>query len=175
MEENKGVFRKIVVAIILITGLVLAFKFYKTNNFNGFFKAERDLYTSSFARDNKTTYSEGYSYKISSDVPNDAMLCKEIEVNPNSAYKLSCMVKTEDIKIQKEGSDAGAFLGIYESTEKSKSLTGTNDWTKLELYFTSKNKDKIRLGFRLGGYDDICTGTAWFSDVKLEEVPKKTR
>ena len=34
--------------------------------------------------------------------------------------------------------------------------------------FNSKNRQKIKIAFRLGGYDGNCTGTAWFSDFKLE-------
>ena len=30
-------------------GLIIAFKFYKKNDFNGFYKAERNLYISDFA------------------------------------------------------------------------------------------------------------------------------
>ena len=38
----------------------------------------------------------------------------------------------------------------------------------MEFVFNSKNRDKVSIGFRLGGYDGNCTGTAWFADFKLE-------
>ena len=45
---------------------------------------------------------------------------------------------------------------------------GTNDWQELELLFNSKNRTSVDIGFRLGGFNDNCTGTVWFSDFKVE-------
>ena len=48
-------------------------------------------------------------------------------------------------------------------------ITGTADWQKIEMIFNAKVKEKVSIGFRLGGYIDKCKGTAWFSDMKVEE------
>ena len=37
------------------------------------------------------------------------------------------------------------------------------------MIFNSKNREEVDIGFRLGGYQGQCTGTAWFSDFTLEE------
>ena len=42
------------------------------------------------------------------------------------------------------------------------------DWKEVTFYFNSKNRTSINVGFRLGGYEDTCKGTAWFSDLKIE-------
>lgn len=42
------------------------------------------------------------------------------------------------------------------------------------MVLDSKNRTEIDIGFRLGGYDDTCTGTAWFSEIKLEMGNKDT-
>jgi len=171
MEKRKT--KDIIITIILILSVVIAYQFYKNNNLNGFIRAEKNMYTSKFSRDSEITYSENRSYKIESKKNNDAMLVKEISVNPDYIYKVSCMVKTQDVKTEKENSDAGAHLSIESSTEKSKSIVGTQGWTEISLYFDAKNRETVNLGFRLGGYDGKCTGTAWFSDLKIEEVKRK--
>ena len=55
-----------------------------------------------------------------------------------------------------------------DTVERSKSIRGTNDWQRLEFMFNSKNRDKVKIGFGLGGYDSDCSGDVWFSDFKLE-------
>lgn len=101
------------------------------------------------------------------------MFYKQIDVTPNTPYRVTCMVKTEDVKTKKEISNAGANISIANTVEKSKSITGTNDWQELEFIFNSKNRTSVDVGFRLGGYDDNCTGTAWFSNFKIESGAQK--
>ena len=171
MPEKKNVKVKVIDVIlifVLILVLIKVFNIYKLKNFNDFVKAELYAYNSEFSRDDKVKYSDMYSYKIKSDTLNDAMLYQTVEVKPNTPYKVTCMVKTENVKTENEISDGGAHISISDTVEKSKSITGTNDWQKLEFEFNSKNRTSVDIGFRLGGYDDNCTGTAWFSDFTIE-------
>lgn len=170
-RKEKSVINKIIYWITIAILIIVAFKLldkYKTYNFNEFTKTEYIPYTSEFIRDNEEKYSDMDSYKISSNVENDAMFYKTISVIPYTPYKVTCMVKTENVKTIKEVSSAGAHISIANTVEKSESITGTNDWQKLEFIFNSKNRTSVDLGFRLGGYDDNCTGTAWFSDFSIE-------
>lgn len=170
---NKKKLRDIISIIVLLIAIIMAYQFYQDNNFNEFMKAEKNTHTSNFSRDSKTTYTQKRSYKIESEVFNDAMLIKEIPVKKDCVYKVSCMVKTQDVKAEKDNSEIGAHLSISDSFEKSKSITGNQDWTQIILYFEPKNRETVKLGFRLGGYDGDCIGVAWFSDLKIEEAPKK--
>ena len=34
--------------------------------------------------------------------------------------------------------------------------------------FNSNNRNTVEIGFRLGGYEEQCKGTAWFSDFTIE-------
>lgn len=177
-KRNKSVLGRITYLVILIILIIFAYKIYgryKLNNFNEFIRTEYKPYTSEFVRDSNVKYGKSNSYKISSKVENDAMFYKTIEVTPNTPYKVTCMVKTQDVKTIKEISNGGAHISIADTVEKSKSITGTNDWQKLEFIFNSKNRTSVDLGFRLGGYDDNCTGTAWFSDFTLEAGARKHR
>lgn len=170
-KERKSSLSRIIYIILIIILISVAYKLYnqfEEKNFNDFVRSEYNLYTSEFKRDSEEKYSKNDSYKIKSDTPNDAMFYKEVSVTPNTPYKVTCMVKTENVKTTKEVSIGGAHISISDTVEKSKSITGTNDWQKLEFIFNSKNRTSVKLGFRLGGYDDNCTGTAWFSDFTLE-------
>ena len=171
-KKQKSVFSilgTVIFFIIIILIIAKLYSVYKVYYFNGFTKVITDGQYSKFTRDSKVKYSENDSYKIESTDFNDAMFYKEIKVKPNTAYKLSCMVKTENVVPEKEPSPSGAQICILDTTECSKSVTGTTDWQKLEFMFNSKNRDTIKIGFRLGGNKEDVKGTAWFSDFKLEE------
>lgn len=155
--------------IIILIILVLAFKFYNENNFNQFIRSELKIKTSEFKRDNKVRYSENSSYKIISQADNDATFYKKIKVKKNTPYKVTCMVKTENIKPTNGLLGVGAQISLIGSSERSIAITDTQDWQKIEMVFNSKNKEEVDIGFRLGGYLGTCTGTAWFSDFTIEE------
>lgn len=169
--KKRSILSRIITVIFVIILLVILKHFYgiyKTNYFNDFTKAEFNIGTSSFVRDDNIKYSKMASFKIESPNYNDAIFYKKMKVIPNTPYKLSCMVKTKDVITQKEGTICGAQISIVETVESSKVINGTQDWQKIEIQFNSKNREEIEIGFRLGGNEDNCKGTAWFSDFKLE-------
>lgn len=171
-KENGSILSKILslfFIIFLITVLFLMYQIYNENNFNGFGKSELKIYSSNFLRDNLEKYNGVSSYKIESNTFNDAMLSKKIKVKKNTPYKVSCMVKLENVTTEQKKSCGGAHICIADSLERSEAIVGTSDWKKLEFYFNSKNRDEVEIGFRLGGYDDKCTGKVWFADFMLEE------
>ena len=159
----------IITIIILCILLVYAYNYYQSNNFNDFVKSESNLYKSKFKRDNTIKYGENRSYEIISPDYNDAMFYKTINVEKNQPYKITCMVKTENVESENEISGVGAHISIEGSTERSVTIQGTNDWQEIELIFNSKNRETINIGFRLGGNLGQAKGKAWFSDFKLEE------
>lgn len=169
---KKSIGSKIVNLIFTIIAIVILFKLYgiyKTYSFGEFTKAEQNLGLTKFTRDTSITYTYHYSYKLESKDYNDAIFYKTINVKPNTPYKLTCMVKTENVESENEKSGSGAQISILNTTECSESINGTNDWEKLEFIFDSKNRETIEIGFRLGGNTANSKGTAWFSDFKLEE------
>lgn len=159
----------IITWIIVIWGLVGAFNFYKENNFNEFVRSEMTLHISEFKRDSEIKYSKADSYRITSNTANDATFYKTVKVKKNMPYKVTCMVKTENVIPKEDVSGIGAQISIIGTTEKSTAITGTQDWQKIEMIFNSKNREEVNIGFRLGGYLGECTGKAWFSDFTLEE------
>ena len=168
MQKKNNKIKNIISIIMIIIVLFVGYKIYKKYNFNNFVKAEYNLGISKFERDSNVKCTEFDSYKIENTNYNDAMFYKTIDVVPNTPYKVTCKIKTENVKSKNENTDTGAHICISESLEKSDNVEGTVDWTEVTFYFNSKNRTSVDLGFRLGGYEDKCIGTAWFSDFKIE-------
>ena len=163
--RKKNIRQLILIIIILIIGSVVISKY----NFYDYTKSVRDKGKTSFSRDNSVKCSDMKSYKIENKNFNDAMFSKSIEVKPNTPYKVTCMVKTENVQNENNLKNGGAQIAIKDTVECSKSVIGTTDWTELTFMFNSKNRENVEIAFRLGGYEEKSKGTAWFSDFKLEE------
>lgn len=159
--------RKVLKIVIVIILLIVCFNIIQGFNLNGFKLAHFEEGKTKVSRDNKVKYNDEWSYKIESKDYNDYMLYKTIEVRKNTAYKVSCKVKTEDVQA-KEKIGGGFNIGLKDTLEKSISIYGTNDWTELTFYFNSKNNEFVDIAFRLGDNSQNCKGTVWFTDIKLE-------
>lgn len=159
----------LIVLIILLIGVYFAYQYYQKNNFNDFVRSETNVYTSKFIRDSEIRYSDKRSYKILSEQYNDAMFFKNIKVQKNTPYKVTCMVKTKSVESKEQTKGVGAQIAIEGTTERSTAIIGTNDWQKLEFIFNSKNREEVNVGFRLGGYLGEAKGEAWFSEFTIEE------
>ncbi len=173
MKKNIG--SKIINLIFIVIVIFILYKLYgvyKTYNYNGFTKAEYNIGLTKFTRDKEIKYSYNYSYKLESKNYNDAIFYKKIKVEPNTPYKLTCMVRTQNVENESGKMNAGAQIAIANTTECSESIVGTNDWERLEFIFDSKNRKEIEIGFRLGGNESNSKGIAWFSDFKLEKGTK---
>ena len=165
-EKSKS---KILSTTILLIILVISYNIYQIHNFNEFRKAKADMRISTFRRDSHEEYDENRSYKIESQEYNDAVFYKTIEVKPNTPYRVTCMVKTKEVETKDGKNMGGAHISIADTYERSNYITGTHDWQKLEFIFQSKNREQVDIGFRLGGFENDCKGTAWFSDFVIEE------
>lgn len=168
-REDKVSTKRVISLITLIIVISVGLFIYSEYNYNDFVKSIREKGKTSFSRDNSVKCSEMKSYKLENKDYNDAMFYKTIEVEPNTPYKVTCKVKTENVENEKQKYTGGAQIAIRDSVECSESVTGTNDWTELTFMFNSKNRTIVDIGFRLGGYEEKSKGTAWFSDFKLEE------
>ncbi len=159
----------VIMIVILIIAIIIAFQFYQSNNFNDFILSEANLGISEFERDTEETYSDTSSYKITSNEFNDAMFSQEIEVEPNTPYKVTCMIKTRGVEAEDNISSVGAQITIADTVERSIAISGDNDWQEVEFIFNSKNRDTVEIAFRLGGTEGYAKGEAWFTDFKIEE------
>lgn len=154
--NKKKIIGNIIFGIFIIIILAIFYLFFEKYNFNDYEKSEYYANKTNFTRDNSVKYLENASYKLQSKEYNDAIFYKTIKLQKNTVYKVTCMVKTENIQTEKDSSIAGAQISVVDTTERSKSITNTSDWQKIELLFDSKDREEIKVGFRLGGYDDNC-------------------
>ncbi|MBR6033343.1 MAG: hypothetical protein IKP28_01095 [Clostridia bacterium] len=175
-SSNGSKIFSVIFIVLVLAALLYIYNMYKENYFGDFVRAEYNAHISEFKRDRQIKYGSHDSYKIISNEFNDAMISKTVSVTPNTPYRVSCMIKTDEVLTQNINSIAGAGICIADTTECSKAITGTTDWTKVEFMFDSKDRTEVSIGFRLGSYTDDCKGTAWFSDLKLEVgvTPKNT-
>ena len=107
-KSAKALVINIITFIILCIALYLAYQFYQTNNFNDFIRSEAQLHASEFKKDTEVKYSDVNSYKITSTEFNDAMFSKEVQVEPNTPYRVTCMIKTSGVTGDKTSSGIGA-------------------------------------------------------------------
>lgn len=156
MQKTSSKIKNIISFFIIMVVLIVGYKAYKKLNFNEFVKAEYNLGTSKFERDEQVKFLNTDSYKIDNISYNDAMFYKTVNVIPNTPYKVTCKIKTENVESKEENSDSGAHICIADTVEKSDNVIGTTDWTEVEFYFNSKNREKVDIGFRLGGFEDYC-------------------
>ncbi|MBR3002045.1 MAG: hypothetical protein IKF38_00495 [Clostridia bacterium] len=169
MKKFFKVITKLIFIVVLVIGLYYIYNIYETNNFKEYKKSVEIKNVTEFKRDNEIKYSSQRSYKIESPIYNDAMISKQLKLTKNKSYRVTCMVKTENVESENQQSGSGAHLSLEGTTIRSISITGTTDWQKIELIFNSKNEENYTLGVRLGGFKGKCKGTAWFSDIKVEE------
>ena len=115
--------------------------------------------------------SEGYdgncAVVVNADA-NDARFAQTIEVEPDSIYRFSCMVKVEGC------GDAGygATLSFEDTFSYSDSILDTRgEWRELTVYGrTGENQSEVTLFVRVGGYGMENTGTARFDNVEAVKV-----
>ena len=111
------------------------------------------------------------SVKISSISGADASWSTVVQVQPFSKYRLTGWIKTKDVR---SAGGKGVLLNIH-GIEKlqTKALTGTNDWTKVELVFDTELNDALQINCLFGGWGKV-TGEAWFDDITLEFLSGRT-
>lgn len=166
MKNNKKTIKNLIWIAIMLTSIISLIIVYQKYNYNNFEKSVRERDKTEFTRDSEVKFSDMSSYKIENIDYNDAIFSETVTVIPNMPYKVSCMVKTENVV--STGSLGGAQICLKGTTEQSVPVSGTTDWQEVTFVFNSKDAEEVDIGFRLGGFDSTAKGTAWFSDIKVE-------
>ncbi len=101
--------------------------------------------------------------RITASEPNDARLCQTVKVSPNTAYTLSCMVRTSGV----EGG-AGANVGVYGVPVSSEGVYGDSDWQRVELTGrTAEGQTELVVSVGIGSHGALASGEAWFDGVSI--------
>ncbi len=122
-----------------------------------------------FEVDSTVAHSGRNSAKISSTEGADASWEIIVPVKPFSKYRLSGWIKTSDLE---PGTGQGALINLHRTDIRTNALSGTKDWTKVEVEFDSEANDAFSVNCLFGGWGK-SKGTAWFDDLNLELLSSK--
>jgi alpha-N-arabinofuranosidase len=122
-----------------------------------------------------TSHAGGRSLALS--VPRVAWTNKTL-VRPYASYRLSGWIKTEAVPA---GEDWGArfeLRGGVKITSPAPRVTGTTDWSRVDITFDTEGQDSLILAATLGGprggrgagQPAAAAGKAWFDNLELELI-----
>jgi alpha-N-arabinofuranosidase len=115
------------------------------------------------------------SVMISSESGADAAWKAAVVVKPFSQYRLKGFAKTENVAVQQ---GKGALINVptgvgHEAKDNTTAvLTGTQDWTPVEVLFDTGATDAVEIHLLLGGWG-LASGRVWFDDLALELVSSR--
>lgn len=110
------------------------------------------------------------SVMIASEAGGDLSWETFVVVRPWSTYRLSGWIKTEDVK---NTTGKGALFNVHQlDRAHTPPLTGTHDWTRVQVEFETGERDTIQVNCLFGGWG-LSTGKAWYDDVQLELIETK--
>ncbi len=179
--KKSAVFKRIV-AMFMVLALVLAVPQFMTpvsarevDVSDAWVAYESYKGCATYSVDKKQKYgNSAYSIKITNTGYNYAAVKKEVTLKSNTQYRYSAMIKYTGYELEPGSTgDAGGSLGVLIGT--SWNVTGFNNknkWVRLSYNFTTDDTGKATLYLR-NGYP-YCKGTAYYSDIRLEEVKKTT-
>ena len=101
----------------------------------------------------------------------DASWATTVPVEILARYRLSGWIRTENVATTEGG--RGALLNIHNlQPTQTAALTGTTDWTRVEVEFETGFTDSIQINCLFGGWG-LATGTAYFDDLRLELLSRQ--
>ena len=112
----------------------------------------------------------GRCVSISSEKGGDLSWFQIVPVKPYSRYRLAGWIKTKDVALK---GGKGALINIHGMDgAATPAVTGTQDWTKVEIEFDTNAHDALNVNCLFGGWGH-ATGAAWFDDLALELVSSR--
>jgi len=110
---------------------------------------------------------------ISSESGADIGWLTSVVVKPRSEYRLTGWIKTENVQSTGEQQAKGALLNLHNMQPlQSPPVTGTKDWTKVEIAFNSGENSTVEINCLFGGWG-LAKGKAWYDDLQLELLASK--
>ena len=112
----------------------------------------------------QTGHTGEHSVMIASEKGGDIGWGTTVAVEPFARYRLSGWIKTENVQAK---DSRGALFNLHNlQPVATRALTGTNDWTRVEVVFETEEQDAIQVNCLFGGWG-LATGKAWYDDVVL--------
>ncbi len=122
--------------------------------------------------DAQTPHGQSASLRVGAKEPSDAALAQELQLSPARSYRLRGWVRTREL--DPRGAPVFGTLQVQLPGGKGVVATGTNnggdtDWKEVTVEFEAPPGGRTRVVLFFTGYGK-GTGTAWFSDLRLEET-----
>jgi alpha-N-arabinofuranosidase len=122
--------------------------------------------------DAETVHEGKRSLRVSSAEPSDAALGQDVTLSPGKPYRLRGWVRTRGL--DPHGAPVYGTLQVQTPGGASVIASGKNhggdtDWTEETLDFEAPPGGRTRVSVFFTGFGK-GTGTAWFDDLKIEEV-----
>jgi alpha-N-arabinofuranosidase len=113
-----------------------------------------------------------HSLRVSADTPSDSALAQEVRLQPGRLYRLTGWVRTRGL--DPRGARVFGTFQIQTRGGRDIIATGTNhegdtDWSRVAIDFEAPPGGWTRIVAFFVGFGK-GTGTAWFDEVKLEEI-----
>jgi len=110
------------------------------------------------------------SVAIASQNGADVSWTTTVPVDPFATYRLSAWIKTDNVAGVANRPGKGALLNLHNLQPiQTKAVSGTADWTRVEVVFETAGEDTVQVNCLFGGWG-LCTGKAWFDDLRLEQL-----
>jgi dipeptidyl aminopeptidase/acylaminoacyl peptidase/alpha-L-arabinofuranosidase len=127
---------------------------------------------SQIAADDTIRHEGRQSLRISAVEPSDTALGQEVQLRAGRWYRLSGWVRTRGLVLH--GASVFGTFQVQLPDGRGILASGLNhgsdtDWTEVALGFHAPADGRARIAVFLAGFGR-GTGTAWFDDLKLEEV-----
>lgn len=106
------------------------------------------------------------SAMIENATADDSFLKQTVAVKPNTLYRLSGVIRTENVDTKR----FGATLSLEGTFETTKSIDRSKSWTRVSFEFSTGPLDTIKVGCRLGHHSSKASGKAWFDQLELVEL-----
>jgi len=107
---------------------------------------------------------------LESNAGGDISWSANVAVDPFSRYRLSGWIKTEAVTTT---GARGALLNVHGiQPAATLALTGTQDWTQVQVEFDIEDQDTVQINCLLGGWG-LATGKAWFDDIRLDKLGER--
>ena len=127
VEQNNNRGRKTrntISNIFAIVIIIIAIVIYRKYDFNFYTKGIQERDKTTFSRDADIKYGKERSYKIENRESNDAMFYREVTVRKNTPYRVTCMVRTENV-VGNENEVCYVFLIFTAAARGNGSVTDT--------------------------------------------------
>jgi alpha-N-arabinofuranosidase len=123
-------------------------------------------------KDGDVIHGGKHSLRVSAAELSDTALGQEVRLKPGQVYRLTGWVRTRGL--DPHGAPVHGTFQVQNPGGRGTIAGGANhagdtDWTEVPVYFEAPPGGQVRIAVFFVGFGK-GTGTAWFDDLKLEEV-----